>query len=495
MSRTICGYHGKQLRVLLNTGEFLIEDIEVDVLRKYIGGVSYACYIITNELNPGIDPFSSKNKIVFATSPLTSKRIPGGGSVMICFKSPLTGVWGQSRCGGEFGLSLRSAGYDALIIEGRSSKPVFLVINNDEIQLKPAEMLKLKTVTEKNKLIKNDIKDKNISILCIGPGGELLVRYATIMVEQRAAGRCGGGAVMGSKNLLAIAVQGNKTVQIADPSKLKIAIKNVLDTIKNDDTAHWYREHGTTGVMEPNDDVGDWPTQNWKANSWGKGEALYKYFYDNCLVKNKGCYKGCAISCGRIAGVKTGKFKTPEHEGSEYESISAFTAFMLNEDMDSAVHSTYLCNEFGLDTISAGASIAFVMECYENGLLNKKDVSGLTLKWGNPDVLPILVKMIAFRKGIGGLLAEGVRRAAEIIGQGSEKFAIHVKGLEGPAHDTRASKAMALSFGTANRGMCHIQPVEAVIYDLGKKDYGLMKYGLPDPQNFDRWMKREKGKS
>jgi aldehyde:ferredoxin oxidoreductase len=493
MSDTLYGYFGKQLRVSLSTGEIKTEKINSDILRKFIGGVGYGAHVLYNELQAGIDPLSADNKLVFATSPLTANNVPGGGSIMVCFKSPLTKVWGESRSGGNFGPDLRKAGYDALIIEGQSSEPVYLSIHNDNISLQPAARMAGKTVTEKTSMIRGELNDPKRSVMCIGPAGEKLVNFATLMVEHRAAGRCGGGAVMGSKSLLGIAVKGSCKPTFADPDRMKAAIKAAMGTVRNSETADGFREHGTPGDMAPNDAAGDWPTKNWQANSWGKAEQLYDTFFNKHLVRNNGCYQGCPIACGRIAEVKAGEFKTPAHEGSEYESLSAFTAFVLNEDIESAIHSTYLCNEYGIDTISAGALIAFAMECFENGQLTADDVSGMDLRWGNPEILPKLVKMMALREGIGDLLAEGVKKAAEKIGKGSEAYAVHVKGLEGPAHDARSGKALAVTYGTANRGMCHIQPLEGMAYDSGKMDWGLMPHGLPDPNEVERWDEKGKG--
>jgi len=205
------------------------------------------------------------------------------------------------------------------------------------------------------------------------------------------------------------------------------------------------------------------------------------------------CYKGCPIACGRVAKVEEGRFKTPQHEGAEYESVSAFTAFVFNQDMDAAIYSTYLCNELGIDTISAGAVIAFAMECYEYKLLSKEDADGLDLSWGNPEVLPILVDKIAQREGLGNLLADGVARAAQKIGPQAEEYAVHGKGLEGPAHDPRSGKLLAVTYGTANRGMCHIHPLEGMAYDSGKVTWGMTSYGVPDPNQLDRWDEEGKG--
>jgi aldehyde:ferredoxin oxidoreductase len=493
MSEDLCGYFGKQLRVSLDTKETRVEQIDSAVLKKYLGGVGYGARVLYDEIEKGIDPLSPDNKIIFATSPLTANNIPGGGSIMLCFKSPLTHIWGESRCGGDFGPDLRRAGYDALIIEGRAPEPVFLVINDDDVSLRPAGHMVGEKVTAKVDKIRNELSDPKISVMCIGPAGEKLVKIATVMLGHRAAGRCGAGAVMGSKNLMGIAVKGSRQAKVANPEKMKTAIKNAMNILRESETAAGFKEHGTPGDMGPNDAAGDWPTKNWHSNSWGKGEELYDKFFEHHLVKNNGCYRGCPIACGRIAEVKTGKFKTPAHEGSEYESLSAFTAFVLNENIEAAIHSTYLCNEYGIDTISAGALIAFAMECYENGILTKEDVAGMELSWGNPDVLPELVRMISLREGIGDTLAEGVKVASEKIGKGSEEFAIHGKGLEAPAHDPRSGKALAVTYGTASRGLCHIQPLEGMAYDSGKLDWGLTAYGIPDPNTVERWDEKGKG--
>ena len=495
MDKPTYGYAGKQLRISLNNRKVTVENIDPKVLRRYLGGTGYGARILYDELKKGIDPLSKANKLIFATSPLSLNRIPGGGSVMICFKSPLTNAWSESRCGTDFGPDLKRAGYDAVIIEDRSEKPVYIVINDEDIEIKPAEHLTGKSISEKNKMIRDELDDQKISVMCIGPAGEKLVKIAVAMSDQRAAGRCGVGAVMGSKNLIGIAVKGSKEVSVAQPEKLKEAIRKAMKVVRENEIAAGFKEHGTTGEMVPNDAAGDWPTKNWHSNHWGKAEKIYDEFYNNKLIKNHACYRGCPIACGRIAEVKEGKYKTPVHEGSEYESLSAFTAFVLNDNIDAAIHATYLCNEYGIDTISAGAIIAFAIECYEHGVIKKKDIGDLDLSWGNPDALPELVRLISMREGIGDILAEGVKIASEKLGKGSEEFAIHGKGLEAPAHDARSGKALAVAYGTANRGMCHIHPLEGMAYDSGKFDFGMVKYGLPDPNTVHRWDEKGKGKS
>jgi aldehyde:ferredoxin oxidoreductase len=491
---TLKGYAGKQLRVQLNDGTIKKEKLNLELLKKYLGGVGYGAKLLYDELAPNVDALSAENKIVFTTGPLTGKNIPGGGSIEVCFKSPLTNLWGESRCGGDFGPELKAAGYDFLIVEGKSGKPVYLLVTDSEVQVKDAGHLLGKTVGEKTEIIREENGDVRLPVMCIGPAGENKVLYSTIMLGDRAAGRCGAGAVMGSKNLLAIAVKGSRKIEAAYPDKFKNAARKAMRTVREDPNTEGFKEHGTVGDIASCDELGDWPTKNWLSNSWGKGEELYKYFWENNLVRNNSCYSGCPVGCGRIVKVDKGKFKTPIHEGAEYESITAFTAFVVNEDMDAAVHSTYLCNEYGIDTISMGAVIAFAMECYEKGLITPEESDNLDLSWGNPEVLPVITKLVAERKGLGNLLADGVMRAAEKLGDSAKELAIHGKGLEAPAHDTRSSKALAVTYGTANRGMCHIHPLEGQAYDLGKSDFGLMPYGLKDPNEVDRWDEKDKGK-
>jgi aldehyde:ferredoxin oxidoreductase len=255
-----------------------------------------------------------------------------------------------------------------------------------------------------------------------------------------------------------------------------------------------FRQSGTIGDLAANDDGGDWPTKNWQSNSWGKGIELLDHYEEKNFVRSYGCYKGCSIRCGRKVKVDGGAYETPEHGGAEYESISSFTAFVLNEDMDAAIHCSYLCNEYGLDTISAGAVIAFAMECFEKGILNQADFGDIDPNWGATASLPCFLELIAKRQGIGDLLAEGVKAASKQLGEKARSIAIHVKGMEGPAHDPRCGKSLALAYGTANRGMCHIHPVEAMAWDSGKMDWGLMKYGLTDPELVDPWKEEGKGK-
>jgi len=489
----IFGYAGQQLRVDLSRWEAYSEPISTEISRNYLGGSGYGARLLYDELEQGVDPLGKENIMILATGPLSLSQVPGGGSLTLCFKSPLTRIWGESRVGGDSAPDLKKAGFDYVIIKGKSPEPVYIVIQDGKWEFRNASHLLGLTVSEKSAVLRRELGDKSFSILCIGPAGENLVKIAAVMSDDRAAGRCGGGAVWGAKNLIAIAIKGTKKVTAADPERLKKFLKDTHDEIKKNPIFLGMQSAGTIGDIPSNDDGGDWPSKNWLANSWGKGSELFDHYQAKNFMKGFGCYKGCTIACARRVQVPEGEYKTAEHGGAEYESISCFTAYVMNENMDAAVHSTYLCNEYGLDTISTGAMVAFAMECFEKGLFTETELQGLDLNWGNADILPVMVKKIAYREGIGNILAEGVRNAAEQIGQGAAEFAIHVKGLEGPAHDPRSGKALAITYATGNRGMCHIHPVEAMAWDRGKLDWGLMKYGLPNPKYVERWDEAGKG--
>ncbi len=490
------GYNGKLLRINLDEGIFNVEEINHELLRQFMGGVGYGVKLLYDELKAGIDPLGPENKILFTTGPLTGTGAPGSGFHEICFKSPLTGIWAESRSGGEWGGSLRKAGYDFLVIEGKATTPKYIIISNSEVKIMPADKLKGRTTSEKSNIIREELRENNIEIVVIGQAGENLVRYANVMCGSRAAGRCGGGAVMGSKNLMGIAVKGTGSIPIANKKEFEEACKEGYKKALGQgatDEGMSFTETGTTGFMMTADAYGDWPTKNSRSNSWGKGKELYDHFKNYNFIKPHPCYKGCVLKCGRICKVDSGKWATPEHEGAEYETISAFTAFVMNEDVDAAVHAGYLCNEYGLDVISTGANIAFAMDCYENGIISKEETDGLDLTWGDSEAIIELVKKIANRNGIGRILGEGVRNASHKIGKGSEKLAIHVKGLETAAHDARAAKMQAIAYGTNNRGMCHTHSAEALVYDYVKMDLGLIPYGIPDPNTIDRFSEKCKG--
>ncbi|MBN1222928.1 MAG: aldehyde ferredoxin oxidoreductase family protein [Candidatus Aminicenantes bacterium] len=488
------GYGGRILRVDLSKGRVWSENLDENVLKKYVGGVGYAAKMLFDKIPAGSDPLSPKNILLFATGPLTGTQAPGSGSVEVCFKSPLTGIWGESRSGGEWGGALKKAGFDFLAIEGKAEQPSYIVIEDGNAAIRSASGLSGKSTSEKEKILRQEkLNDDSFDIVTIGPGGEKRVRFACIMSGGCAFGRGGAGAVMGSKNVLAVAVKGTGKIPVARPEELRTLSKEMNRKALENMGKDGMSIGGTTDYLEPGDVIGDIPTKNWRSNSWGIGKEIYAHFRTKNLIKADTCYRGCVLRCKRILHVASGPWKTPVHKGGEYESMAALTFYVLNQDVDAAVHASYLCNEYGLDSISTGGVIAFAMECFENGILGEGDPGGLDLSWGNTESIVKLVEDIALRKGIGRLLGEGVKRASESLGRGSERYAIHVKGMEGPAHDPRCGKTLAITYGLGNRGMCHMHPIPGMGYDMGKNDMSLIPYGVPDPQTIDAMAEEGKG--
>ncbi|MGC8562196.1 MAG: aldehyde ferredoxin oxidoreductase family protein [Thermoplasmata archaeon] len=488
----IYGYAGNILRINLSNGGIKKEQLRESDARNFLGGSALAAKIMIEEIPKGADPFSEQNKLIFATGPFVGTSAPGSGSINVSFKSPSTGIFADSRAGSDFGTLLKRAGYDILIVEGKAKAPVYISIDEDNIQIKDASEIKGLSTSEKNKYLKEK-EGKDYEIACVGPAGENLVLFSVIMFDgDRAAGRSGGGAVMGSKNLYAIAVRGKKRIEIFNREEFTKTARDLAKKLLSIPGNLGMKEDGTTGDLAKCDNAGDWPTKNWRSNSWGKGQEIYSKFKANNLISGAPCYKGCILQCKRVVKSDSDKWKTPTHGGAEYESISAFTAFILNEDIDAAVHATYLCNEYGLDTISAGSVLAFVMDCYDKGLV-KEDKTGKELNWADMDMTMGLLKDITFRNGLGNVLADGVLKASKKFGKEAEELAIHVKGLEGAAHDPRSGKALALTYAASNVGMSHIHPVEGMAYDAYKIDFGLIPYGLKDPNQVDRYDEKGKG--
>ena len=488
------GYGGTILDVNLDGPKTRRRTVDEGTLRLYIGGAGLACRLLFDEQEGGLDALSPEALIVFATGPLTEAVVPGGGSLVLCAKSPLTGAWGEARLGTDAGFALRRGGCDALIVRGRAERWSVLVVDDGNVDLLDGRDLAGLTTSEKEGRLAQRL-GRDFEILSIGPAGENLVPFAAVMKGHRAAGRCGMGALLGSKKILALALRGRGRgrVERADETAWQSAVREAHARIRAHATSAEFTRHGTMGGMAYSDASGDFPSRNWLSNSSGKGQQIFDSYYDRNFRKAVGCYRGCPLRCGRKVLVPDGPLATPLHDGGEYESVSAFTAFVDGTDVDAAVHASWLCNEYGLDTISCGAVIAFAMECREKGLLADSRVDGLDLSWGNGAVLAPLVGQIARREGLGELLALGVREAAERLGPEAREAAVHVKGLEGPAHDPRSGKLLALTYGTNNRGMCHIHPIEAKAFDCDKQSFGLTAYGLPDPETIHPWDETGKG--
>jgi aldehyde:ferredoxin oxidoreductase len=480
----------KFLDVDLSKRRVVAKDVSENVRKNYIGGWGFGAKILWDELKPGVDPLGPENILVVSTGPFTGTGVTGSGSVFYEYKSPLTGIWGENRSGGEFGTTLRRAGFDAIVIRGKADKPVYLLVNNGEAEIKDAEELWGKTTHETTDIL---AKEKGMSVACIGPAGENKVRFAAIMNDRdRAAGRCGGGAVMGAKNLKAIVATGNKKAEIAEPEKLKDSISKLREGMKNWPFNPSVGSHGTISLVSLLNGLGCLPTKNFKTTYFEdaakiSAEALEGKY----LLKSTACH-GCVVGCGRYSEVKAGKYQTPPGEGPEYETTDMLGADCMVSNLEAVIQANHLANSFGLDTISTGSVIAFAMEAFEKGYLTTKDTGGLEIKWGHADVLLELISLIAKQEGIGKLLAQGVRAAAKELTKRNptlppaEDFAVHVKGLEVPAHDPRAeSKNLAIQYAITPRGACHMHPTWPAAWDFVPLDNGLKDYGLP-PSPADR---------
>ncbi|MFX1513541.1 MAG: aldehyde ferredoxin oxidoreductase family protein [Promethearchaeota archaeon] len=455
----VFGFMGRILRINLTNGNITEEFPDEETIRKYLGGAGLATKYLIEEVPKGIDPLGADNKLIFLSGPLTGTRSPSTGRFSVVAKSPLTNLWGQANSAGFWGRHLKRSGFDGFIFEGISPKPVYLVTDECKVELRDAEHLWGKNTSETTKLIKEELGE-DFYVACIGPAGENLVKYAAIMndVDEpnwgRAAGRCGMGTVMGSKNLKAIACRGSQKIEVAKDDYRDEA-RQRYDWVNQSLLKMTLEVYGTAAVLDMVNVQGGLPTRNWQTGVFPEPEKINgEAINDSILVKRKPCF-ACPIACGRVSEIKTGPYAS-KGEGPEYESIGAFGSMCGIDNLEAITYAHFLSNEYGLDTISAGGTIAFAMECYEKGLLTKEDTGGLELKFGDPDVMIELVHKIAKREGIGNLLAEGSRIVSEKLGKESKRFAMHVKGLELPAYDSRAAKITGLAYATANRGGDHI---------------------------------------
>jgi aldehyde:ferredoxin oxidoreductase len=451
------GYVGKTLTVDLNRLSFEVEDLDRDLARRHLGGSSFAAGLLAG-MDWQQDPFHPETDLVFVTGPITGTSAPASARYVVCSKSPLTGGWGEAHASGYWGPELKYAGFDAIIIKGKAERPVYLSISDQKAQLKSAAHLMGQDTYSTETELRKELQDKKARVLCIGPAGEKMSRMAAIINDHgRAAARGGLGAVMGSKNLKAIAVRGHGKLKIFDESgfrKLTKALHQMITASPARDALH---SHGTNVGMEGFYAKGDVPIKNWAQGAWDENiMKLYGPEVSRRILSATSSCRACPIGCGRIIEVKEGEYAGLVGKGPEYETIAAFGPLCLNDNIEAIAKANDLCNRYGLDTISTGAAVAMAMECYEKGLLKSKDLDGLELTWGNHKAMVKLVEKIGAREGIGDLLAEGTLRAAQKIGNDAEEAAIHVKGLELPMHDPRAFNSWAVSYSTVSRGGCHI---------------------------------------
>lgn len=425
-----------------------------ETVEKFLGSRGYAAKILYDNVSPDVKPFDADNLLIFSTGLFTGTAWPTSARFTVTAKSPATEAYGYANSGGFFGPELRRAGFDAIVIKGKADKPVYLHIEDEDINIKSAEDLWNQKVTEVSEKLKK--KHRKGRVACIGPAGENLVRFSSIMVDEgRAAGRCGLGAVMGSKKLKAVVVQASEKVKFNDDFKMT-AIKKAKK-LKDHPSAVDYREWGTPILINFKNHRGDLPAKNHQEVQVNDQNKINAQALDEYVYKNTGCY-ACPIRCSRHAKVESGPYQC-DTEGPEYETIDSFGPMVGNDDMEMIIYANKICDENGIDTISTGVVIAFAMECYQKGYLQDID---LDLSWGNKDSIIKLLNMIINREGIGDVLAEGVMRASEKIDPATKSFALHVKGLETPQQEPRTNRGLALGHATSNRGADHLYGLSTI---------------------------------
>lgn len=451
------GYAGKFLEVDLTKGTCSSFTIEAARLRKFIGGSFLAASLYLEKYNLHADPLAPESPLMVMNGPLVGSGFPGSSRFAVAAKSPQTGIWGEAACGGNFGPALKRAGFDGIIIIGKSSFPVTLSIINGEAKISPADKLWGKDIYEVTDIIKAE--DKELKVLTIGPAGENLVKFAAIGNDKaHFIGRTGLGAVMGSKKLKAIIVRGNQSLGKANEEKYKEIFKSAIAEIKDSAFAESLHLMGSDAAMDLGMMNGDVPIKNWslgedfELSSKLSGPTMRETY----LTKAHAC-ANCPIACKRVVAVKDGPYKTEEGPGPEYETCCTFGTMIMNYDLAAVIKANELCNRYGMDTISAGATIAMAMELYEKGIIDKKKADNLELTWGNMDTVFVLLKKISGREGFGNILAEGSLKAATQLGAKAIDSVVHVKGLELPMHDPRGFHGMGLAYMMSNRGACHLQ--------------------------------------
>jgi aldehyde:ferredoxin oxidoreductase len=452
------GASGKILRVNLTTASFKTEHLPESFYRLYPGGKAQAGYFLLKEMQPGTDPFSPDNLLVIANGLLTGSPLSTATRFTVAARSPLTGGYGESEASGFWGPELRNAGWDAILITGKSEKPVYLCIYDDQVSLRPAGHLWGQTPEVVQTIIREETAEKNMRVLQIGLGGENLARFSAITNELRHFnGRNGMGAVMGSKNLKAVAVRGSRHYfDLAnDAASLSEIGRQLARQAKEHPISRDLHDKGTPGLVGGLNAGGMLPTHNFRAGAFDQvDEIKWEAYEKNFLTARRSCY-ACAVRCKRE--IAFNERQTPSaYGGPEYESLAAFGSNCCIGDLNAIVKANELCNLYTLDTISTGMTIAFAMECFEHGLINLEDTGGIDLSFGNAEAMLQIIEKIAHREGIGNILAEGSRRAARVIGGEADSFTIEVKGQELSMHDPRGKVSVGLGFAISEIGADHL---------------------------------------
>jgi len=468
------GYAGKILWVDLSSGTIESKPTPEGHLRDYLGGSGLAAKMFLDILKEGgkfdIDPLSAENPSIIMTGPLCGTRFWAVPRFVVCARSPLTGIWGESNVGGYFGAELKFAGFDGVVIAGASERPVYLYIEDGTAELRDAGDLWGRDAYEVSDILTDRHSaegKKKGDVFCIGPAAERGVLFASI-VDRKAhvAGRTGIGAVWGAKGLKAVFVRGTSKFDVADPERYESIRKELLEFYKENLTIQALHEFGTCSHMDVGILLGDIPMKNWQQTEWDEFDDIGPLAYaEKALAGKHTCY-ACGVRCKRVAEVKEGPFAVEKGSGPEYETVAAFGTMCLNSNFESIVKCHEICNRYGMDTITCGSTIAFAIECTEKGIISKAQLEGLDLAWGNAKAIVKLTEMIAKREGfLGQLLSLGSAKAADALGKEAKRLLATSSSLEAPMHDPRAMHGLGLSYATSTRGACHMAsqqfPVES----------------------------------
>ena len=448
-------FRGKLLNINLSTNQILNEPLNQTIAKDFLGGAGYACRYLFEKLDKTTDPLSPDNIIMIMTGPLNLTFAPNTGRWIVCSKSPYTGIWAESNCGSWFGAEIKKAGYDGIIITGKAEDPSYLEIINDHVALKDARGLWGKGTYETTRDLKEKMGDEKSRVACIGPAGENRVKFANIISEERAAGRTGMGAILGSKLLKGIVIRGDLVkTEVAEPERFKEAVSKARDTVKASFATQMLAELGTSGGMDMYNATGEIPIKYFSQPQW---EGVYNIsgatMAEKILVKNRFCHS-CVIGCGRRIKVDEGKYKTEETEGPEYETLVSFGSLNLNDNLEAITYINRLCFDYGIDTISSGAIIACLNHHFEKGNITQKDLDGIKPEWGNIDFIQLILNKITYRDGIGNLLAEGSNAFAKKFNIPLDDIAT-VNGMEVTYHDLRSNYGMAIAYGIGLKGPSH----------------------------------------
>jgi len=476
------GYAGRMLRLDLNELDFHVEALNEDDLERFIGGEGLGIKYLYDGVPAHADPLGPYNRLIFMTGPLTGTLAPTSGRHCVVTKSPLTCLETTSHAGGYWGSELKFAGYDGIIVEGQSEKPVYVFIDDEEVQFYKADGLWGRDTIQTDALIKRQLGDDKLNIAYIGPAGENLVKYASIQNDQqRAAARGGPGAVMGSKKLKAIAVRGTRDIRAADPAKYFQSMNELLDTCYGHVvTGSLFPSSGVTGIIPVMNEKGVLPTKNhYTGNFAGADKISGQTMAKTMLTKTRGCFC-CTIHCTRVIDIEYGPYYGTRGKGPDYDSAVAFGSQCGNDNLEAIARANIVCDQYGLDTVSTGATIAWAMELYERGIIDDIDTHGVKLNWGNHEAMTSMVPKIATRAEFGAVLADGLDEASKRIGRGSERYVQSVKNMDLPGIEARGSKGMALGYATDNRGADNLRPFAATAECMGfrSKELGM-------PENFD----------